>query len=368
MQHNFLVCCLAWAMSLVPSSGILLSKPWQNVSTGGAAAPLLLPAKMTDEDIKSAMKRYPWDPLLVWGSEALQSKDGAVNAVKHSDQFPDREHWGHAVSNQSFDVQHGEAQMDQANAREERDRLMCKLKADFPSGEVRGHIPHYGTCAVVSNSGVLDLHSHGRNIDTADAVFRFNLAPAGQKYYDTVGKKETIRLINDRAAQESLTKMPADVSFDTVEQAVIVPFAEPTLEVLKDIQSFQEQHEHVRLLLLEQRTLEEGEQLLKAIYDTHWFHDGVSFKPTSGFVGMLFALSVCDTVHAYGMAATPRSDYSAYHYYKSGKEHGKKEADENGWHKTFPAEKDLWRRLAVNKESLDQSDWVEMPGFSEVSC
>eukprot|EP00971_Amphidinium_carterae_P266090 5278369-Amphidinium_carterae.1 len=30
------------------------------------------------------------------------------------------------------------------------------------------------------------------------------------------------------------------------------------------------------------------------------------------------ALSVCDTVHAYGMAATPQSADAPYHYYRSG--------------------------------------------------
>eukprot|EP00971_Amphidinium_carterae_P002551 50847-Amphidinium_carterae.1 len=55
-------------------------------------------------------------------------------------------------------------------------------------------------------------------------------------------------------------------------KAVIVPFAEPSMEVLQDIQTFSSMHENVQLLLMEQRTLEEGEALLKKVYDTQWFH------------------------------------------------------------------------------------------------
>jgi len=346
--------CLVWLI-LVPCRAILLSKPWQNVSAGGAVEPRLLPAAMRDADIKLAMKSTPWDPLEGWGARHALRKDEAVNAVKHAAQS----------AQNGTDVQ---AKVDPTAARAERDELLCMLKKDFPEHEVQGHIPHSHTCAVVSNSGTLDLHSHGPSIDKVDTVFRFNLAPAGGQYKGKVGEKESIRFINDRAAQESLVTKPTDVAFHMLEQAVIVPFAEPSMEVLQDIQTFSSMHENVQLLLMEQRTLEEGEALLKKVYDTQWFHDGVSFKPTSGFVGMLFALSVCDTVHAYGMAATPQSADAPYHYYRSGEEHEGKDANDNGWHKSFPAEKDLWRRLALSKASLDNSDWVEIPGFSTFSC
>eukprot|EP00971_Amphidinium_carterae_P296389 5887715-Amphidinium_carterae.1 len=359
MQHIVFSFCVIWIIHPAPCSTLALSKPWPNVSTGGAVSPMLSPIATTWEDIRSVMERTPWDPLLVW---TAQTKDGAVNVVKKFDQSSAEAQQYPSVANKSIDVQ------DMKVVHEDRDELMCIMRKDFPVHEIQAQLPHAHTCAVVSNSGVLDLHSHGQSIDGTDAVFRFNLAPVGGKYANRVGHKETARFINDRAAQETLTDLPSDVEFDMVQHVVIVPFAEPTPEVLGDIQTFQERHANAFLLLMEQTMLKLGEQLLKKIYDTRWFHDGVSFKPTSGFVGMMFALSLCDRVHAYGMAATPSSAHAAYHYYRSDEEHTGKAANENGWHKSFPAEKDLWRRLAADKEMLDQSDWVEIPGFATLSC
>eukprot|EP00971_Amphidinium_carterae_P338398 6475704-Amphidinium_carterae.1 len=228
---------------------------------------------------------------------------------------------------------------------------------------------HYRTCAVVSNSGVLRSQSHGHEIDAADAVFRFNLAPAGGEYLGIVGQRETVRIINDRAAQETLTNSLPGLDFRMVKEAVVVPFAEPDPQTLFDIQTFHEWHDNIHMLMIEQDMLAVGERLLTKLYAAEMFNDNaVCLMPTSGFVGMLLALSVCDQVHAYGLAATPSSAHAPYHYYRSIEEYGNQPAHVNHWHGTFPAEKDLWRRLATNRSSLDQSERAEILGFAAVSC
>jgi len=51
-------------------------------------------------------------------------------------------------------------------------------------------------CSVVSNSGVLGRHKHGKVIDTADMVLRFNDAPL-EEYSQFVGTKDDIRIVNE---------------------------------------------------------------------------------------------------------------------------------------------------------------------------
>ncbi|KAF5895709.1 beta-galactoside alpha-2,6-sialyltransferase 2-like, partial [Clarias magur] len=55
----------------------------------------------------------------------------------------------------------------------------------------------YKTCAVVSSAGAILKSSLGREIDSHDAVLRFNAAPT-EGYGNDVGNKTTIRIINSQ--------------------------------------------------------------------------------------------------------------------------------------------------------------------------
>lgn len=57
--------------------------------------------------------------------------------------------------------------------------------------------PHFETCAVVGNSGILKRSSYGALIDLHDAVFRLNQAPVAG-YESLVGSRTTFRLLNHK--------------------------------------------------------------------------------------------------------------------------------------------------------------------------
>ena len=96
--------------------------------------------------------------------------------------------------------------------------LQCEMKRDlnfehvnrstapFSSSFLRNVLPtkkrlssrrHFRSCAVVSSSGALAAGRHGAEIDSHDAVFRFNAAPTSG-FEAMVGGKTTFRILNSQ--------------------------------------------------------------------------------------------------------------------------------------------------------------------------
>lgn len=224
-------------------------------------------------------------------------------------------------------------------------------------------------CAVVSNSGVLRQHRHGDAIDIADVVFRFNDAPL-KGWEKLVGSKESIRLVNNQFPERVLRHAIKSYEFDAKALYGLLNEEEGDVAKLGD---FRKRYWTTSIQLLSPGLLKLFEETIRSSYDGSWFqNDGVSFSPTTGAIGMLSAMSRCDEVRAYGMAATPAAEKHPYHYYSEEDSYYKRDvqkADENTWHRSFKAEKDLWRRIAGNTLSeIDNTDVAVIPGFSQITC
>jgi hypothetical protein len=89
---------------------------------------------------------------------------------------------------------------------------------------------------------------------------------------------------------------------------------------------------------------------------------------TTGFDGMLLALSNCERVDAFEM--TPSDVASKCGGYAYDDEDGlyPGQADENLWHGYFNAEHDLWARLSVDVGLRRKIGKIVLPGFSAVRC
>ncbi|KAL1021886.1 hypothetical protein UPYG_G00019310 [Umbra pygmaea] len=66
-----------------------------------------------------------------------------------------------------------------------------------PLEQLSGPVTQFKSCAVVSSAGAMLHSSLGREIDSHEAVLRFNSAPT-QGYENDVGNKTTIRIINSQ--------------------------------------------------------------------------------------------------------------------------------------------------------------------------
>jgi|Transcript_68910 hypothetical protein len=230
-----------------------------------------------------------------------------------------------------------------------------------------GH--NFRTCAVVSNSGVLRNHNHGAAIDATDLVIRFNDAPL-HGWAHLVGSKEDTRITNQQFPERVLNRTIPSYIFQDHTLVGLLTYDKDENRP-PGFYRLQMKYPDAVMRILPHSLMESLEQTLRYIYSADWFHgEGVSFIPTTGSVGMLTALAACDRILAFGMAATPGSHNFPYHYYA---EHnasvGETSAGENGWHKTFDAEKDLWRRIAKNHPiEIDKTDIAVIPGFSQVEC
>lgn len=260
-----------------------------------------------------------------------------------------------------------------------RQQLRCELKKstkllfDEPSKQKGRLRSKWGSCAVVSNSGVLLKHSHGQEIDKADLVIRFNFAPIdGFEQY--VGTKEDFRFINDLVAKKMTYSCQFQRHCLPVKKGyayVIVPIG----HIGPELSRLHHDNPDLELYELNPNMLESFSDLLrrsyewprKASFQTNTTQERSSaalaqweFRPTSGAMGMLVAMSLCDEVQGYGMAITPNAASGAYHYYEDAAK---------SVHLSLGPEKALWRRIASNTDTdIDAKDVVVIPGFAQMQC
>ena len=153
-------------------------------------------------------------------------------------------------------------------------------------------------CAVVGNSGSLLDHTYGSEIDSHDAVIRFNAAPT-KGYEKHVGKKTTIRVQN----------------IDNL------GFREPRDEMLvftaRDEKTFRHFSEYQKKQYSKHG--KETTHIQRVFNPQFWCHvwdwvDRRKLKPSSGFAGVVLALRACSSkekVSLYGFS----HNATQFHYF-----------------------------------------------------
>ncbi|XP_060029810.1 alpha-2,8-sialyltransferase 8E isoform X2 [Erinaceus europaeus] len=185
-------------------------------------------------------------------------------------------------------------------------------------------MPYYRSqfkkCAVVGNGGILKNSRCGREIDSADFVFRCNLPPISEKYTMDVGVKTDVVTVNPSIITERFHKLekwrrPFYRVLQVYENAsVLLPAFYNTRNtdvsirvkyVLDDFQSPQAVYYfHPQYLLNVSR---------------YWLSLGVRAKRIStGLILVTAALELCEEVHLFGFWAFPMNPsglYITHHYY-----------------------------------------------------
>lgn len=243
----------------------------------------------------------------------------------------------------------------------------------------------HSICAVVSNSGILSNYRYGQEIDEASVVIRFNEAPTAG-YEEMVGSKETIRIVNEKVVHEFLGdrfgKLHTDPNIakqmepgpDYFLTCTVCGVGSKTIMQPKSFQELQQQaaaKDPSLHLFASDLTLES--KFFAFMHKTYGIMARTPAGPTTGAIGMAVALNLCDEVRAYGMNDTPNSDNAEnapYHYYEAD-DPNKKVSEINSarrWHRSFDAERDLWRRLATNPLDEIVQDKIVLQGFSQCPC
>lgn len=272
----------------------------------------------------------------------------------------------------------------------EQRSLMCFLKKFVPlplqlegQGDILEKVS-FSRCAVVSNSGALKNRTHGLEIDNHSAVFRFNTAPV-QGFELHVGSKDTVRVINGPVMR--LFRGDSELLQQVVNASEIMLFT-ASHPAARDLS----QHAAAFRLIgpnvtdvprLKQRFVLAMQELFSPRWIQNPWRSGKTLAhqhllPSTGAMGMLVALSLCNHIHAYDMTPTEASQDAPYHYFDGAfrrkgsrvwqREKGTPRHASN-MHGTWNAEHELWLRLTTTPVEVAKKTGVtEFVGLSTVAC
>ncbi|XP_046886529.1 beta-galactoside alpha-2,6-sialyltransferase 2b isoform X2 [Hypomesus transpacificus] len=209
----------------------------------------------------------------------------------------------------------------------------AKLVPGHPLEKLAGS--NFRTCAVVTSAGAILNSSLGKEIDSHDAVLRFNAAPT-EGYENDVGNKTTLRIINSQW-------------FQSPDYDLFTPYVQHRL--LQPAQPFYILHP----------------KFIWQLWDVIQSNTQESIQPnppSSGFIGTILMMALCQEVHVYEYIPSLRQT-DLCHYY----ERYYDAACTLGAYHPLLYEKVLVHKMNVApEEDLKKKGRVTVPGFSTVDC
>ncbi|XP_067116765.1 beta-galactoside alpha-2,6-sialyltransferase 2b isoform X1 [Osmerus mordax] len=274
------------------------------------------------------------------------------------------------------------------HARQSAHEVLCQLKREAPVRALDGTedpfavlgwaklVPghpleklNFQTCAVVTSAGAILNSSLGKEIDSHDAVLRFNAAPT-EGYETDVGNKTTLRIINSQILARpkhhfntsSLYKDGALVAWDPAPYSADLSrwFQSP------DYDLFTPYVQH-RLLQPAQPFYILHPRFIWQLWDVIQSNTQESIQPnppSSGFIGTILMMALCQEVHVYEYIPSLRQT-DLCHYY----ERYYDAACTLGAYHPLLYEKVLVHKMNVAPEQdLKKKGRVTVPGFNTVDC
>mmetsp|Transcript_27890 Transcript_27890/g.64799 ORF Transcript_27890/g.64799 Transcript_27890/m.64799 type:complete len:377 (-) Transcript_27890:83-1213(-) len=248
-----------------------------------------------------------------------------------------------------------------------------RLSALFKDGKF-----HAGTCAVVSNSGVLLNHTYGADIDAADIVIRFNDAELSDPTLAAfVGTHDDIRILNNQigmALKRGAMGMDPPGSPDALyvlqrfheDMQNVMALQSGNSTIVADmLASTRDRHPEAHFVAGSDQVQSVSNEVMHSVFgeNIHRSFHSERFL-TTGFYGVMLAMSLCDKVDAYGFVQSVNSASAPYHYYGKMKVGS---ADNKQHHPTYDQEKHFWKMVSRNDDA-DLSDRTVLPGFRALSC
>ncbi|KAG5852939.1 hypothetical protein ANANG_G00067850 [Anguilla anguilla] len=227
----------------------------------------------------------------------------------------------------------------------------------------------FRTCAVVSSAGAILHSSLGKEIDSHDAVLRFNSAPT-EGYEIDVGNKTTLRIINSqilakpnhRFNTSSLYKDVVLLAWDPAPYTVNLHkwYRSPDYDLFRPYAERRRRRPAQPFYILHPAFLWQLWDFIQG----HTQEDIQPNPPSSGFIGIAVMMSLCDEIDVYEYIPSLRqTDLCHYHerYYDS--------ACTLGAYHPLLYEKMLIQHMNTGTDyDLKNNGRVTLTGFSAVKC
>lgn len=204
-------------------------------------------------------------------------------------------------------------------------RVMDQVFQHFPDGQ--GFMDsgpwRCRRCSVVGNSGNLQASHYGPLIDLSDIVFRMNGAPT-KGHEDDVGKKTTFHLMYPESA----------VHLDSNTHLVLFPFKTQDLQWLVSAFTtgsitFTYQPVKAKIKANKDLVMILNPEFIKYVCEM-WLQKKGKY-PSTGFLGLMLAMHICDEVNVFGFGADIDGNWRHYweelknKYLKTGPHSGNQE-------------------------------------------
>ncbi|XP_033865347.1 beta-galactoside alpha-2,6-sialyltransferase 2-like isoform X1 [Acipenser ruthenus] len=272
-----------------------------------------------------------------------------------------------------------------------REKLFCEMKNQLKVRTLDGtetpfstlgwekHVPKvsidklypsgFRSCAVVTSAGAMLNSSLGKEIDSHEAVLRFNAAPL-EGYQKDVGNKTTIRIINSqilanpnyRFNTSTLYKDVTLVAWDPAPYSVNLHkwYKNPDYNLFTPYVEYRRKHPAQPFYILHPKFIWQLWDLIQG----NTLETIQPNPPSSGFIGILMMMSLCDEVHVYEYIPSLRqTDLCHYHerYYDA--------ACTLGAYHPLLYEKLLVQRINKGMDvDVQKKGKVILPGFSAIKC
>ncbi|XP_038608922.1 beta-galactoside alpha-2,6-sialyltransferase 1 [Tachyglossus aculeatus] len=242
-------------------------------------------------------------------------------------------------------------------------------KTYLPEDEISGKIGHLGRCAVVSSAGSMKSSHLGPEIDSHDAVLRFNGAPT-EGFQNDVGEKTTVRLINSQLVtveeqhflKGSLYNNGILIVWDPSPYHSEIPewYKKPDYNFFANYKQYREQHPEQPFYILNPKMPWE----LWDVLQENSPEDIQPNPPSSGMLGIVIMMNFCDQVDVYEFLPSKRQT-DICHYYQRFHD----SACTMGAYHPLLFEKNLVKHINQgDDEDIYTYGKVTLPGLRNIRC